>query len=470
MPGNRYAQVLNTYLTRRLLLAAMLGALAISLIPIVSWWIVGTPRTADRSLSMFGFILAFPAMFIGAHVKQQLATHEASLVPGYRIPHIVVAASLFLVPLLIACLTASLAGGSIAGYAALLLLACLTFFHLMAAPSGWNGLAVAMLYSVGLIPQLRIASEQILAGKQPGLAWCLLSAEAAIGVLLFHRLANLTEDDPSWGNVIPMNAWDMRAAEVRRRNRAQLQKLPKVMLSLIDAESKRLDRLTVEPATTRRQRVALLQFADDWPVNLTSMLLMVLLMEGLPLLLPNVANDLPGITNESQFVKALSWPIMLSLMIAWVQWLPQSQRLSRLGYESLRPSTRPDWVLENGLAIIRNTLRMQAGWLVVQIVLLFTFLPAFASSPAIVNGLVFLVGVHVLLFGAAAGIASFGSMFWKIAGFLVVMGTVQAAWPALNSFSRTYSWPIPVFTIISVAAGIGLTRIAYRRWCRIDLM
>ncbi|MEZ6125653.1 MAG: hypothetical protein R3C49_21115 [Planctomycetaceae bacterium] len=363
MPGNRYVQVLNTYLTRRLLMLASVGMLAISVLPIAVWWLVGKAGSADSRQSMFGFFLAFPAMFLGAHVKQQLATHEASLVPGYRGPHLVVAALTFLVPVLCAFVAAPAAGGSIVGHASLLLLVCLMFFHLMAAPSGWNGVVVAFIYLPMLITAFRLVVQQVLEGKLPGLAWCLLSAEAAIGVLLFHRLANLTEDDPSYGDVIPMNAWDMRAAEVRRRNRAQLQKSPKMMLTLIAAESKRLDKLTAEPATSRRQRVALLQMAGDWPISLMSVFVMIIVMESLPLLAPRVVDRLNPITTNDALAMALVWPIMLSLGVAWALWLPQSQRLSRLGYESLRPSSRREWVQENGLAIIRNTLRMQpSGW------------------------------------------------------------------------------------------------------------
>ena len=470
MPGNRYAQVLNTYLTRRLLMAASLGTIALSLMPITIWWMVGRHGSADPTQAMFPLFLGFPAMFLGAHLKQQLATHEASLVPGYRTPHLIIAALLFLVPILCAIVVAPVVGGSVPGHAAVFLMICLVMFQASADSNGLAGLLVLLVYLPMLVPQLRIAMAQVLAGQMPGLTSCLLSAEVAGGVLLFHRLANLTEDDPSYGNVMPMNVWDMRAAEVRRRNRAQLQKSPRMILSLIEPESKRLDQLTAIPATTRRQRVALLAMGGDWPVHLPSTLFMVLLLESVPLLLPYLSPHVSAIRTESQFANALSWPIMLSMMTAWIHWLPQSQRLSRLGYESLRPSTRQDWVLENGLAIILNSLKMLAGWLVIQIILLCMFLSPFATSPAILNGLVFLAGVHVLLFGAAAGIASFGSMFWKFVGFMMLIGIVQGSWPAVSSYSLTCSWPIPVFACICGAVGVMLTRIAYRRWCRIDLM
>ncbi len=472
MPGNRYVQVLNTYLTRRLLMAVMLGTLVICLIQILAWWFVGNAGAVDRTqaMFMFGFFLAFPAMFIGAHVKQQLATHEASLVPGYRVPHLVVAALTFLVPLLFAFLTAPLVGGSFVGYAALQLLVCLALFHVSADASRWAGLCVAAIYLPAIIPQMRTAIEQVLAGELPGLASCLLSAEAAVAVLLFHRLANLTEDDPSYGNVMPMNVWDMRASEVRRRNRAQLQKSRKVMLSLIEAESRRLDRLTAEPARTRSQRVALLQMAGDWPINLMSVFVMILLMESLPLLAPRLGYRTHLITSSENFAVALAWPMMLSLGTAWILWLPQSQRWSRLGYESLRPSTRKEWILENGVAMIRKTLAMQVVWLPVQVVLLFAFLPTFATSPAIANGLIYLTGVHVAIFGAGAWISSFGSMFWKVVGFFIFCGALQPSWLAISSWSLTYSWQIPLFAAIIAGVGVGLTFIGYRRWCRIDLM
>ena len=53
MPGNRYVQVLNTYLTRRLLMAVMLGTLVICLIQILAWWFVGNAGAVDRTQAMF---------------------------------------------------------------------------------------------------------------------------------------------------------------------------------------------------------------------------------------------------------------------------------------------------------------------------------------------------------------------------------------------------------------------------------
>lgn len=470
MPGNRYAQVLNTYATRRLLMAAIVGTVVMCLIPIVAWWAVGRTGPMNRMRSIFGLFLAFPAMFIGAHVKQQLASHEAELVPGYRRPHLVVGALTFVLPVLFAIVAAPAANGSIVGHASVLLFVFLASFQVMAEGSRLSGLFLGAAYLPILVPQLRIAGQQLLDGSLPGLAWSLLSAEAAIGILLFHRLANLTEDDPSYGNVMPMNTWDMRAAEVRRRNRAQLQKSPKVMLSLIAAESRRLDRLTATPATTRRQRVSLIQMSGDWPTSLVFISLMLFLMEGVPLVAPLVASKKLSIASASEFATALSWPLMLSLAIGWVLWLPQSQRWSRLGYESLRPSTREDWVQENGLAIIRNTLVMQMIWIFVQVVLLFTFLPAFATSPAIVNGLIYLAGAHLVIFGAGAWIASFGSMFWKLVGFACLVGLMQPSWLMISSYSLTYSWQIPFIAATCAVLGVVLTRSAYRRWCRIDLM
>ena len=241
-------------------------------------------------------------------------------------------------------------------------------------------------------------------------------------------------------------------------------------LSLMEADARRLDRRTAQPADTRSRRVALLQMAGDWPANLMSVLLMLVVMECVPLMMQQVYYNKDLITTAEGFSKALNWPIMLSLMSAWTFWLPQSQRWSRLGYESLRPSTRKEWVLENGLALIRNILAMQVVWLLVQVVLLFAFLPAFATSPVIANGLIFLTGVHMVMFGAGAWVASFGSTFGKLVGFIIAVSGLQPSWQAMSSFALSYSWQIPLLAAICAVIGVLLTTLAYRRWCRIDLM
>ncbi|MEZ6128121.1 MAG: hypothetical protein R3C59_05540 [Planctomycetaceae bacterium] len=468
MATDPYLQVLSTYWNRRLLLAVLVTFWIVSLLPPAIFWIVA--KTQPPEAAMFSVFLAFPMMFVGAHVKQQLASPEASLVPGFRPPHLIVAASFFLLPIVQGVLVAGMTGGSAAGYVSLLLFICLMFFHVSAHSSPMSGLAVIGMYLSMLIPPLRLAVEQLMAGELPGLAWSLLSAEAAIGVLLFHRLATLTEDDPSYGNVMPMNVWDMRAAEVRRRNRAQLQKTPRVFLSLIDTESRRLEKRTTKPAETRSQRVALLQMANDWPVSPRFMMALILVLEGGPLLISQWEYTSIQITTAAGFAQALSWPIMLSLTFAWTYWFGQSQRWSRLGYESLRPTTRQDWVLDNGLAAISNMLRLQAVWLLVQVVLLLIFLPTWAGSVAIVNGLVFLIGLHVLMFGIGAWLSSFGSMFWKLMIFSGAMGGLQPAWLGVSRYASGLTWHIPVVAVTSAVVGLLLTQVAYRRWCRIDLM
>ncbi len=361
---NPYVQVLNTYLTRRLLMVGMLGATFTRLLPITIGWLWGEPNAMPP---IFLFFLAVPAIMVGGHVKQQMACPQANLMPSYHRRHLTVAGLMFLVPVLCGVLTAIVVDGSALGHVTLLLFVCLAFFQVSTYGNGFSGLVIGALSLATLVPQIRLAVQQMLAGQLPGLAWSLLSAEAAFAVLLFQRLANITEDDPSYAAVMQMNA-------LETRRRVQRQRPPKDFLSQIEAESRKLDRLTQQSAETRGQRVALLRMAGDGPVNMLSVLLILIVMEAGLLIVRHILFHKSAVTTAEEFAGGRAWPIMLSLLFALMFWPAQSPRWSRLGCESLRPSTRKAWVLENGLALIRNTLAMQVVWLLVQIGVLLTML------------------------------------------------------------------------------------------------
>jgi len=460
---DKYAQVLNTYLTRRLLMGVMLFVAVIMAVLIVSVGLSSRPGTTSVFVGLFGPI--FPAVLLGGHLKQQMASPEASLVPGFRTPHLMTAAGLCAIPVVFIFVVAKLSGLSSAGSISVGVFIWLSTLHLMAHPNRIALTGHLVCYLGLFVPPLRGTVEQILAGEQASLAWSLLSIEAAVFVLLFHHLATLSEDDPDYGNVMPMNPWDLRAAEVRRRNRVQWQKSSRVLLAKLKPISRQLDRLTQQPAKTRSERVALLRMGSDWPSDWRPVLVMLLVMELIPLTLGGNRID-----STDQFSAALKWPILLSLGMGWFPWIPFIQRWSRLGYESLRPMTRPQWVWENGLAVLRSVLTLQGLWLAVQVALLLIFLREYWMSPVILNGLLFLAGFHVLIFGASAWIASFGSSLGNIIGFSLMMGMMQPALLVIGSTAQRFSWQVPVIAIVSAVIGVGLTVLAYRRWCRMDLV
>ena len=86
---DKYIQIANTYLTRRLMMVIIVFLGLISMIPVVVWILVDSESAALVSVSILTHI--FLSFIFGAHVKQQLARPEASLIPNHRGPHLIVA-------------------------------------------------------------------------------------------------------------------------------------------------------------------------------------------------------------------------------------------------------------------------------------------------------------------------------------------------------------------------------------------
>jgi hypothetical protein len=463
---NKIYHVLVTYATCRLL---MLMVFLVSVLGIFMIYAADSGNLGNGSSDMRPLILSslFPIAILhinlGVFLKQQMATHRAALVPGYRTPHLIAAALVVLFPMAVVTVTAVASSVPLPGIIGLMA------FAAMAGIYGGNGSHLviwpcyAILMATLLVPHLRAAVLEMLNGQQPGMAWSLISAAMAGAALLFHRLATLAEDDPEFGKVIPMNPWDLSAAASRTRNRNRLQHQARFKNFLTAPASQRLDRITIRPATTLWQRVALLRLADDTPVNLVwfaFVMGMAIVIMSLPLSSPN------GLQQVFVFllspVTAIAWMVPLSATVS---------RGSRLGYESLRPQTRRQWVIENGLSIIINGMTVHLSIIALSLIVAISLLGKELSAQLVVCGLPFVLSRQILIFGLWFWVASFRSTVMHAIG---AIGLISILTPSIIAFPYPSLgwWTIQSLLILSgIVASIGLALcwMAYRRWCRIDL-
>ena len=415
--GNPYWHVVNTYLTRKLFVLIMLF-----------FGMVGaaTIFTSGKNASPGYVFLIFPAFFAGAHLKQQIATPEATVVPGYRGPHLWVGAAFLLIPVILGLLTPVLKEQSVLGHLAVICALWTAGLSIAACGDRVSALAFAFVYLPMLAPPMRMAVAELLAGEQSGLAICLLSAAAALAARCFHRLTVLSEEDAEYAKVMPLNPWDVKPAAVRQRNKIQLQASQRTLSARLGTASALLDKTADRPGVARSRRITLWRLATDWPMNAWATIPLMLFIEVLPL----QYIDRDGMSQDL-FASLLAQPLMISMALQWVCWLPMIQRWSRLGYESLRPLSRRDWVVENASAILRNVVQLQILWLAVQLTLLLIFFRPFVTSPVIPNALIFLAGLHVLAFGYCALITSVGSIVLKAIGLMCLFGASQGTWMAM---------------------------------------
>jgi hypothetical protein len=114
--------------------------------------------------------------FLGAFLKQQMATHRAALVPGYRTPHLIAAALVVLFPMAVVTVTAVGRLGALARHHRVVGVCShdRTLWRKRLA-AGLSGRCFAFLMATLLVSHIRAAVFEMLNGQQPGMAWSLIS-------------------------------------------------------------------------------------------------------------------------------------------------------------------------------------------------------------------------------------------------------------------------------------------------------
>lgn len=466
----RCKQVANTYFTRKVL---WLFLLLFGLMSLSSFFLSNAPAgDPSRDLMMMLPKLMFLMYFgfgLGVHLKQQFANPRARLLPGFCGAHLSVAMLLFFAVVawsaLPACWSADV---SVLGFSAIALhIGALGLWVGCSPRPVW--IAVVML-TIGLPTTAfgRGLVVEIAMGAEPILALSLISAHVASLVLLLNHLVGMNEDDPDYSQVQSLGAFDMRAATQRNFQR-NVSLNGNWMLSLLSASAAgRLERATSVPTTVSRQRVALFGLGDNWPSSFLTNLVVLVSIE-LALLLMGGRDR---IQSSANFRSALFVPMMFSFATVWGQWIPWMQRWPRLGYESLRPVSRHEWVWENGVAIAKSIAWNQAAVILIQVLIVACLLPKFVTDPSLWEALIWISGCQVLVFGVCAWLASYGSILGMCMGLGMVVGPCICLLNAPWGMPLQFGWGIPLavcWSLVVSLIGVWISRMSFRRWCQMDL-
>jgi hypothetical protein len=177
---------------------------------------------------------------------------------------------------------------------------------------------------------------------------------------------------------------------------------------------------------------------------------------------------LVGVENPARdVVVIMSVQVMTNPVNLWLPWF---MRLHRLGYESLRPRTRQEFVRELGLALLWDIIQCWLGGV------LFMGIAAAIWAPELLqvkNLLLFILGTGV---GQLCAYAMMGIWLLK----LLKRGMVASVACAFCPFLAMAIWILWINSRIGVelniaiasvlaAASVATIALAYRRWCRADL-
>ena len=466
----RLRLVALTYFTRKLMLL-FLGLYLLMTLPFV---FLANSRgdQFSREIAMLLpklFFEMYVGFLVGAHLKQQFASPRSRLMPGFVGPHLLVATLLFVG--VVAWTVLPVWGNpnaSSIGLSAIAIHLGMLGLWLGCSPNAAGIMAALLSFILPTTAVGRALVLEIATGAEPILALSLISAHVASLLLLFNHLVWMDEDDPDYSKVQSFDAWDMRAATQRNLQRNVSLSGHWMLAALAASATGRLERATAVPATTSRQRVALFGLGDNWPSSFLMNMIVIVLMEVVLLL---VMGGRDSIQSAQKFRSALLMPMIFSLAFVWGQWMPWMQRWPRLGYESLRPVSRHDWVWENGIAIAKTIARNQAVVTLLQVLIVAFVLPKFLTDPSLWEALIWISGCQVLMFGLCTWVASFGSLL--LASLLLgpCFVVLIALWVGPPTLLQS-GWGIPLTIGLSLVVsliGVAVCRIAFRRWCRIDL-
>ena len=462
---NRLQAVAMTYFSRKLFWVFAAGYVGLP-----AMWFSVRERGDAASLGMsfqalfFGAYLCF---ILGVHLKQQFANPRAKLLPTFSAPHLLVSIAITSVATSITIWAASRhREAHWLGVMAIAVHVNFMAHRLGSSPTN----SAAWVFAASVIgmttPVGRGFVVEIGMGHEPTLAIAILVSHVCGLLLLMDDMMKLDEDSPSYQIVVNFNAWDMRAPAQRNLIRNMSQRDSGYLRLISWASHRRLDRATSCPATTSAQRVALFDLGDNWP---SSIIVNQVAVAGIAILFLVLIGGRSSIRTAHELSLLMRIFLVAIMAFVWGFWFMWVQRWSRLGYESLRPVSRREWVWENGVAIFKNIALNHSIAAVLQLVIVGIVLPEFLHERSVWLVLLWSTGLQVLAFGIFALVSSYGSVI--LMG--MVMGTLStclmipgAFMPGENGLDVGLILGI---TALGAAVGVVITCIAFRRWCRVDL-
>jgi hypothetical protein len=435
--------------------------------------IVGGVLSRKSYLAMFAY---FNACVLGVLLRDSIAHPWASLLPHYRKKHLLVTTLIALVFLGIPMFSIEIVrtSGIAPMSVAVIFLTCLaaglwTLHHPLLGVLAFPFLVFVMAPSSS-----SPALAAFLAGTNPAASAALVFISLLALWALARRLLALNEDTVEyaiarlWGDSFRGRGFRDQAktiadyvAALPADKRAPLQNFD--WLKNPFTNLKQIDNLSGCSERSLWQRLQLWRLGTAPTRAWASVggLMLITLIFILPMLFIPPFAELPARTT----VVIFSVQVMTNPFNFWLSWF---NRRHRLGYESLRPRARQEFVRELGLALLWDITLCWLGGV------LFMGIAAAIWAPELLqvkNIILFILGTGV---GQLCAYAMMG--IWSLK-----RGMVASVSCALGAFLAIALWMISTMNgdigvevniaIASVlaAASVATIALAYHRWCRSDL-
>jgi hypothetical protein len=437
----------------------------------------GIPGGVPSRKSYMAMFAYFNACLLGVLLRDNIAHPWASVLPHYRKKHLLVTALIALFFLAIPMFSMEFVGASdIAPTSvAVIFLTCLAAgLWTLHNPVLGGVLAIAFLVFAMALSSSSPELAAFLAGTNPATSVALVIISLLALWALAWRLLALNEEmfdytiARVWGDLLRGRGQAKTMADylaaLPADKRAALQNCdPKRPFTNL----KQVDNLSGYSERSLWQRLQLWRLGTAPTRNSVSVVMQICI---LLIIIPPMVFIPPLVGVESparNAVVSFSVMVMTNPFNIWLFWII---RLNRLGYESLRPRTRQEFVRELGLALLWDIIQCWLGGV------LFMGIAAAIWAPELLQVKNILLFILVTGVGQLCAYAMYAMMGIR----LLKRGILASVSCAFFPFLAMASWMLFIVQSIGVelniaiasvlaAASVATIALAYRRWCRADL-
>lgn len=466
---NSYWQVLRTYLWR-----PRFWMLAVTYVLIVWVWFwaiawekqlhLGDIRAHSLAQAIASAVFAsLVGCFLALHVRRQFSTAAAQIVPGYAVPHLVVAGFVSALLWLIVPVVAIVARHWSHGAMALHAMAAILMVVVACWPRGILLLVAVPVLLIWANRPLPRGQTQLLIslanGDRPWLAATLIVLAVVGQVVAVWFLLRVPRQGITTNDEFTLDS---------TASSQDLNPLSRWMLTARDAAAQRL----MEARTFRSIQRWRVPVATS-PLQYLSPFMVVLIACGIGWSLGNAG-------EWGVFAIAVTSVVLLLVPLS-----PWHFRRKTMSQELLLPVTREQYFHEMTIAMAFDVVRCTA---VASALIAAPFVATLVIDPQAIGELRYWLqlltflsiawSMAIFIFGV--GLATFRLPFW-----LPIVATISMVWFFGGIFLVVYvgnqlrmatQWRnvvdasiFPVFFAVTVSCGLLLTRLAYRRWVRTDV-
>ena len=459
MMDSAYREIAKTYFRRRLMWVAW------------AYWGLGCFPTIvmileGRGPSPLGLLVMFPffiSLIFGNHIASQMVHAHLSRLPDAPRKNLLVG----LVMMGTFCIGLPAFGAWLAGASAwgtMSVLLAVAGMCLLGCTWQYHGRAFLLFHFIAamfVFPVMIFSEDPRVSAVFLGGAPITTTIVSLIGLIAFgvasHCLLHLNDLEANFVYNRMLANWEVKRDDARPRGRS----------TRPDFRDVALGRLKRPVPPTLLARVRLWQRGSGLPRPWSFAMVIAAAVVGGRIVWQLMAS-INATTNAELNLKTIELMAGLSMLAPLLYCLLMRQRMRHFGVDSLKPTSRRRFVLENGLATALDCL---GAWLIALVLLAVAtkLLCPTLFDPHILGSYVLrAVCVQTFLFGVAAWLFAARSFWACLILALSALAAIIAAFQCLGHIAPVSPTILQTSTVLGFVGAV-LIATAYRRWCNLEM-